>query len=923
MLKPYRSALVAGLLVIGTASCGDDMQVVDIGPVPPALTASIAPASATTVVGSSVVFAVDVSGGEAASSPSWTCASSNTGVASVGVVEAGCRATGVAAGVVTVTATVTQSGGMATVGAQLTVTDAAAGEPASLIMSLPGEFETRALEGRVDVTLNVERGDRTLERLSLLVDGEEVAHRSFGDPATAAPEDDAAAGQAVYAFTLPLDTDAYDAVTGVPEYTNGEYTISAELRVTAGGTAGQETISSNAMTAAFDNDDAWAVTADLGDNSVVGDDGRRWYGGPTNGAIEIAAVPVRFSGEPVSAVTVNFCFEDITDSEAPYEFTFECEGVEAGVGTPLISTGGTSGDLLNIDDLPFPAFIDFMGPAHSPVIAANPNGREDGWINAAVSLTAARRRDTDDAWMVAPADKGDGGGVGGYNIMVRFGEDLKAATAAPISSRLPAESRDAAAYCAVASAADDLGNESPLPDTTVTCRAAPAAADHLIDHDKDPRTEMVYAQIDEADGDPIVAGQHLEFGVDTTPPAIEFAEDHDEERRYATVPVTFPFEAQDKGNGAGASGLDGDAGVVAGIQRRTASKTECLVIANDGSVTADGAVDRDCEASAISGMDVTLGTGAAAAYYRLHARARDKAGNRSNTLRHTFVHDGTAAVATAPAVLGAVGAGETFTAASVLNDDLSIRDYYMTADFGDVLSLGAGGPVGVDGFNSFELTNLSHAARVMVDAYAGLQSRVGGTVQALDGVSVYVRDQAQADYGDGQETGITVTDPPSSSHGFQRGAFNTGWVGRDDLGVYAFCGIPVCEDEDAALAVEIVFRAIARADGPFPNPFERVDFWMTDVNGASWFFGSDATGRSGRKGPDGRFDFFPDDDHFPTWSFSIIVPGTLLAAIARTDTNEDSGTAPMIRAIGVNEYEVGVITSTGVAIDMTEPDPAN
>ena len=57
---------------------------------------------------------------------------------------------------------------------------------------------------------------------------------------------------------------------------NGEHTISAELRVAGGVTAGQETISSNTVTVAFDNDDAWAVTADLGDNSAVGDDGRRW-----------------------------------------------------------------------------------------------------------------------------------------------------------------------------------------------------------------------------------------------------------------------------------------------------------------------------------------------------------------------------------------------------------------------------------------------------------------------------------------------------------------------------------------------------------------------------------------------------------------------------------------------------------------------
>ena len=52
----------------------------------------------------------------------------------------------------------------------------------------------------------------------------------------------------------------------------------------------------------------------------------------------MAALPVRFSGEPVSAVTVNFRFEEVTDSEARYEFTFGCEGVEAGVGTTLISS---------------------------------------------------------------------------------------------------------------------------------------------------------------------------------------------------------------------------------------------------------------------------------------------------------------------------------------------------------------------------------------------------------------------------------------------------------------------------------------------------------------------------------------------------------------------------------------------------------
>lgn len=924
--------LAASVAVAGAAACGDNLlEPADPGPPPPPpLTASLmAPSSTAVAVGDSVVFAVNASGGAAGSSASWTCASSNDGIAAVSVVETGCQARGVAAGSVTVTARVTKGGETTNVGAHLTVTGQEPGEPAFLLMSLPAELDTHALSGRVVATLQVERGDRTLERLSLLVDGEEVAFQTFGGPAMAVPEDGEAARQAVYRFTLAFDSDGYDALTGAPRFMNGEHTISAELRVAGGmmadGTAGHETIRSNAMTVVFDNDDAFVVTADLGDNSAVGDDGRRWHGGPANGAIEIAAVPVSFSGDPVSAVTVNFCLENITDPEAPYEFTFGCEGIQARIEAPLIWSAGGSREILNIDDLPFPAFIDFAGPAHAPVIAANPNGREDGWINAAVSLTAERRRDTDDAWLVGPAERGDEGGVGGYNMMVVFGEDLRAAVAAPFSSRVPAESRDATAYCALATAADDLGNRTPPPDASLSCRPAPAAADSLIDHDNDAGTGMVYGQIDEARNDTIVAGQHLEFGVDNTPPTIGFGDDEEEEEdnRHAALPLTLAFEPEDAGSRVGNSGVDGDAGIVVGIERRTASGTGCLALGEDGSVAADAAPGRECGATGISGAEVTLETGAAAGYYRINGTAHDKAGNRSNTLRRTFVYDGTAAVATAPAVSGPVKAGESFGATSTLNDNLSIRDYYMTADFGSMLSLGAGGPVGVDRFNALELTHLNHMAQMTVEAYAGLQPGVGGSVQALDGVSVYVRDQAQESYGEGERTSVTVTDAPDGDDGFQTGAFTTGWVGRDESGVYAFCGIPVCADEDAALAVAIEFRAIAPAAGTFENPFERVDFWMTDVNGASWFFGSDGTGTSGEKGPDGDDDQNTDDDGFQTWSYSIIVPGTLLAAVARADTNEASTTEPMIRAIAVNGNEVGVVTTTGVAIDTTEPDPEN
>ena len=73
--------------------------------------------------GNSVVFAVTASGGVAGEAASWTCALSNTGIATVSVTSTGCQATGVAAGSVVITAAVSKSGETVNVGSQLTVTD--------------------------------------------------------------------------------------------------------------------------------------------------------------------------------------------------------------------------------------------------------------------------------------------------------------------------------------------------------------------------------------------------------------------------------------------------------------------------------------------------------------------------------------------------------------------------------------------------------------------------------------------------------------------------------------------------------------------------------------------------------------------------------------------------------------------------------
>ena len=312
--------LMAGLLALGVAACGDNVEVISptppVVPPPPPVTATMAPASASVAVGNSVVFAVNASGGVAGESATWTCSSSNTGIATVSSTSAGCQATGVVAGSVTITAAVSKSGESVNVGSELTVTSDAVtpggpGDPAFvLVRSVTDDTDDDgSLSGTLSVEVGVERGDQTLEQLSLLVDGEVVAYQSFGSTMGMAPPEDEAAEQAVHAFNLSIDSDEYGE-DGTPSYMNGDHTISADLQIAGGmmadGMMGHETVSSNAVTVEFDNDDGVHVTADFPGNSAMNPEtGELWYGGPDAGDFTITVAPVMYSGgAAVESVTL-------------------------------------------------------------------------------------------------------------------------------------------------------------------------------------------------------------------------------------------------------------------------------------------------------------------------------------------------------------------------------------------------------------------------------------------------------------------------------------------------------------------------------------------------------------------------------------------------------------------------------------------
>ena len=794
MMRLNRFALVAGVLALGVAACGDDVQVVEPTPPqpppPPPVTATMAPASASVAVGNSVVFAVNASGGVAGEAASWTCSSSNTGIATATSTAAGCSATGVAAGDVTITASVSKSGETVNVGAQLTVTDDTEptqqpGDPAFVyIQSIAGG--AAKVSGRVAVAISLDRGDQEVEELSLLVDGAVVASQSFGggmDMGMTPPEDEAAE-QAVPTFTMAFDSHDYDRDSGAPTYMNGEHTISAELEIgvtMADGMHGHETVSSNVVTVEFDNDDFVGVSiAGLGDGAMNSNTGQVWYGGP-DVMPEITAVPVSYSGggAVASLTLLSICGADAaTDSEAPFVFTVECkkgqskETLEFTVEGEEIQARGDK-----------EVYLDFQAPT-APHFRANPGDvdadempveREDGWINADVQFTAKweNKDGKRDGWLIyndKDADNPASGGVGGYTAQIRFSTTTPSVVDGAVEATpnaLPTAPTKKDAACVVATAVDLLGNESKLPSAGSGCAKA---ADYTAD----------------ADGD-YPAG--LRAGLDVVPPTIAFSGTSPTKNdRNLSSQFQMQVADPDPGSKVGQSGLN-TAPVLARVEIRNA-KNE--VICGDDSAenmdlpgsenlrgvcenNADGLTYDDVlDLVSTSGLPTTN-----PAYYTLTAVGRDKAGNVSEPISRMALHDEDN---NAASVIG--GAYDpkkaVYNLIASVTDNFSVRDYYVALNFptGTVLDDAVGtdaddadinlpdvirlhNPVAVDAYNSDELTKSVDAggaynafltlqatatATVTVDGndvdYDSVLVLNTGTDDRLASTSIYARDQS-------------------------------------------------------------------------------------------------------------------------------------------------------------------------------------
>ena len=575
-------------------------------------------------------------------------------------------------------------------------------------------------KGDVTVTASVERGTARFEKLALYVDGVEVDSQEFGGPASApgdAEDDPELAAQQVIEFKLGFNSAAYEEHGDHtdPAYMNGEHTLSVGLQI-----AGGQTLSSNEVTIELANDDGIHVNGVAPENSALDSDGNTWYGGPDT-EFSVTVLPVLYSGRPLTAVTMmGFCgAKAATVDEAPFEFTPDCEKAgettEGDAGTPKFAVTVEGGDataigsnIINDESDIFPIRLDYQGPS-APRFHPNPNGREGGWINLTVDFLGKQGKSNKDGWLTYGSDSG----VGGYTPQLRFTTTTPslvdgAIVVGPVEGvpALPPGGTKANAVCVVASAVDRLGNESGLPSAGTGCATATAyktAVDALAAAEDAEDDDLIA----EAKGD-IPAG--IRAGLDILPPTIAFSPASP--KADASSLKEFQLQVADAGSSStGRSGLH-SMPVLSKVEARDADND--VLCGDDDDLGIDGGGEESItgECKLDDGMDFNaplattdgLSDAEVVGYYTFTAQSQDKAGNKSEQVVRTAVHDGEAPE------LGLIVGGYSrgaWSLTATLTDDLSLKQYWPEAV--DVIT-GVGDPTA-------GITILPREGSVMVDEY--------------------------------------------------------------------------------------------------------------------------------------------------------------------------------------------------------------
>lgn len=927
-MSQFNRFLWTGLLVVGVAACGDDVTVTNPPeppppPVPGVTAVSVAPDGATINVGATLGMTAAATLEAGAAAPTWAWSSSATSIATVAGTTASATVTGVAVGSAGIRATATSgtssASGVATVTVSAqTVTPAtvsigainnAAGAPANI----------NALAGQANIVINLERGGEQVTKLALLVDNTEVWAQNFasGSAEASSPE------LAIETITAPWNTAEFNPTTGETRWKNQAHTLSARV-TTVQNQQGSGSPTINVITA-NPNTIVGDVTL-TGTTATANGPGGVLY---SRGGLAVSVFPVVYSGTlNVTSATAAFgsalCDANgsgarsitltapaagsvawtgafaqtnpqggnILTNVGSYEFsTAACAaGFPTGEFVRITAVGSDGNPLLTNVAVGNGLRLDNRAPTPVPLVNENPNGRQAGWLNDAVSFTAvASGANPDRIIGVGSADAG----VGGVIYRARAGATLADAVAAEDISNATtlAPTATGTSLCLVLYAIDALGNRTANP--AAPCDAGDADNNTLIGVDRAPPT-IAYALASMADGD---------------------------RQNGGNIGGNFVVTVTDTG-AIGNSGVRQPIPVNSNVIRREADGTNFATAPTDCVQGTLNAAQTVCSQStggftlltyAAPNVFTNIAVLTVVGYYTHTATAFDGAGN-STALpgSSTIVYDNVPVQVQAPAVPAVITG--PFSAAAFLNDNLSIRDYFWTVQYGTALVnpalIDLGAPTVVDAFNAATLSNINYGVNSTVSTFLALQATDGANTplafdpmnNLLSGLALSARDQAQAAYTESAFTplapsGLTAASGIAiASAGPPAWSFNTFVPTTSNATICA--GTDPQNNPCLAVPTSTVLRAVANGTtGSFNNPFGRVDFYaVNDAGTRVVLIGSVPAAAAG----------LTDDGANRAWSYSL----TMNAA---TLYNLLGGVSPAI--VGpVNVYAFGVRSNGAVAL---------
>jgi hypothetical protein len=478
------AAGTASITATATADVNRKASVTITVTAPVVRSVTVSPPSATIMRGATQPFAANVDADPGvARTVTWT--SSNTAIVTINSTSG--VATGVAPGSATVIATSTV--GAVTGSAAVLVRDPV---PATISISSitqqggGGTVNLNNVAGTIDVNLNVDPGEQIVTKAEVLIDG---AVACFQNLSTAESRDltiaNAFGDEEAAIVSCQINTAAFNATTGVPSYLNGAHTISARALIQGGS---QTATPGNAMV--LNNINTYLANLSLGGTtaSATGANGLAYR----RGSLTVTVLPVIYTagGVTMAAGTVTFgsqaCDVSPTDnartgtlaaSGSSFAVTFS-QTATAGVGnvtdyeygagctaveTVVLNATDSQGNTLFAGAAPSAAStpgirLDNRAPV-APVVFENPNGRQGGWVNDAVSFVTTQAASANGMISAAVPDAGVGGVTYAAKAAVSTSTTTVAGTADITNPSTLALSL-ANQICALFYAQDALGNRS-------------------------------------------------------------------------------------------------------------------------------------------------------------------------------------------------------------------------------------------------------------------------------------------------------------------------------------------------------------------------------------------------------------------------------------------------------------------------------